>query len=202
MTEALLALVPEYGLWLLAATTFLSCLALPVPSSLMMLTAGGFTATGDLGLSSVLMAAYGGAVLGDQTGFALGRSGGGALFDRLRRAPRRAAVIAKAEALMRRRGSIGVFLSRWLFSPLGPWINFAAGAARMGWHRFTASGAAGEAVWVAVYVGLGRVFAGNIEAANDLLGSALGFLAAGALTVGLGLWLRHLLRNGHLHRHP
>ena len=29
MTDWLLALVPTYGLWLLAAATFLSCLAIP-----------------------------------------------------------------------------------------------------------------------------------------------------------------------------
>ena len=34
MTDWLLALVPQYGLWLLAATTFLSCLALPIPASI------------------------------------------------------------------------------------------------------------------------------------------------------------------------
>ena len=190
----LLGLVPTYGLWLVAVATFLSCLALPVPSSLMMLTAGGFTATGDLGLWPVLGAAYGGAVLGDQSGFALGRSGGPALLARVGRRPRRAALIGRAEAMMARRGMAGIFLTRWLFSPLGPWLNFAAGAARMGWARFALAGAAGEAVWVALYVGLGRAFAGNIEAANDLLGSALGMLAAGAVTVALGLWLRAVLR--------
>ena len=50
MTDWLLALVPQYGLWLLAATTFFSCLALPFPASIMMLTAGGFVAAGDLAL--------------------------------------------------------------------------------------------------------------------------------------------------------
>jgi membrane-associated protein len=36
MTDWLLALVPQYGLWLLAATTFFSCLALPFPASILM----------------------------------------------------------------------------------------------------------------------------------------------------------------------
>ena len=46
MTDWLLALVPQYGLWLLAATTFCSCLALPFPASILMMTAGGFVAAG------------------------------------------------------------------------------------------------------------------------------------------------------------
>ena len=43
MTDWLLALVPTYGLWLLAAATFLSCLAIPIPVSILMLAAGGLS---------------------------------------------------------------------------------------------------------------------------------------------------------------
>ena len=53
MTETVLALVPSYGLLLVALGTFFSCLALPVPSSLIMLSAGGFAAAGDLVLWQV-----------------------------------------------------------------------------------------------------------------------------------------------------
>ncbi len=40
MTETILALVPVYGLALIAVATFLSCLAVPMPASLVMLSAG------------------------------------------------------------------------------------------------------------------------------------------------------------------
>ena len=40
MTETLLALLPAWGPWLLAATTFLSCLMLPIPASMLMLAGG------------------------------------------------------------------------------------------------------------------------------------------------------------------
>jgi membrane-associated protein len=97
-------------------------------------------------------------------------------------------------AIMQQRGAIGVFLTRWLFSPLGPWVNLTAGSTGYGWHRFTVAGVAGEVVWAGLYVGMGYGFAGNIEAASEMLGSVLGFLAAGVVMVGLGLWLRSLLR--------
>lgn len=196
MTEWLLALVPAWGLWLVAATTFLSCLALPVPSSLVMLTAGGFVAAGDLVLWQVTGAALGGAILGDNAGFLLGRRGGARLLERLRKSPKRAGLITRAVAEMQAKGRIAVFFSRWLVSPLGPWVNIAGGAAGFPWRRFVVPGAAGEVVWVAGYVGMGYAFAGNIEAASDLIGSALGFLAAGGAAVALGLWLRAALRQG------
>lgn len=188
MTEWLLALVPTYGLWLLAGATFLSCLALPIPASVLMLAAGGFVAAGDLALAWVLAAAWAGAVAGDQAGYGLGRAG----LSRFATG----GVAARASSFLALRGGIAVFFSRWLVSALGPYINFAAGAGHMGWARFTVWGAAGEAVWVGLYVLLGRAFAGNLAAASDQAISLLGFLAAGTVALGLGAWLLSLLRSG------
>ena len=55
-----MALVPTYGPWLLGLATFLSCLALPVPVSILMLTAGGFVASGDLSGWQITVAALAG----------------------------------------------------------------------------------------------------------------------------------------------
>lgn len=194
MTDWLLALVPQYGLWLLFAVTYLSCLALPLPSSLLMLTAGGFVAAGDLDLLPVMLVALGGAILGDQTGYLLGRHGGGTWLARIQHDPARARLVSRATGFIDRRGDTGIFLSRWLFSALGPYANFAAGAVGFAWLRFTLFGAAGEAVWVGLYIGLGNYFAGNLQAASDMLGSILGILASGTVMVVLGLWLLALAR--------
>lgn len=194
MTETVLALVPVYGLALIALATFLSCLALPIPSSLIMLSAGGFAAAGDLVLWQTGAAALAGAVAGDQVGFRIGRLGAGVVSGRALD-PGRAALMGKATAYLRDRGAWAVFLSRWLISPLGPYVNFAGGAARLDWSRFTRAAVAGEFVWVAIYVGLGATFADDILALADLLGSASGLLASLVVAGGLGLWLRAALRN-------
>ena len=193
MTEAVLALVPVYGLGLIALATFLSCLAVPMPASLVMLSAGGFAAAGDLVLWQAAMAALAGAVLGDQAGYLLGRVGTRWMTG-WPAAPKRAALIAKATGYLRKNGAWAVFFSRWLVSPLGPYVNFASGAAHLGWRRFTHAGVAGEAVWVAIYMGLGAAFADDILALAALMGSASGLLAALAVAGGLALWLRAALR--------
>ncbi len=193
MTETLVALVPAYGVGLVAIATFLSCLALPVPSSILMLAAGGFAAAGDLVLWQVAAAALGGAILGDQVGYSLGRAGGSLLAGR-RMPPRRARLLAQARDFLQARGEMAVFLSRWLFSPLGPDVNFAGGAADLSRARFTRAGVAGETVWVAVYVGLGAAFADDLVALADILGSASGLLAALAVAGLLALWLQAALR--------
>lgn len=189
LSDALLALVPTYGPWLMGLATFLSCLALPVPVSLLMLTAGGFVASGDLAAGQITAAALAGAVAGDQLGFGIGRWGGEPLLARIGREPKAGKLIGKASAQMQRRGAAGVFLTRWLFSAVGPYVNFAAGATAFPWARFTFWGVAGEAVWVGLYIFMGYVFAGNIQAASDLAGSMLGILAGIAAMVGFGWWM-------------
>jgi membrane protein DedA with SNARE-associated domain len=189
-----LALVPQYGLWLLAATTFLSCLALPFPASILMMTAGGFVAAGDLVLWQTFAAAAFGGIMGDQLGFWAGRGVGAPLLARAARDPARDALLSRAKSMLDRRGIIAIFLTRWLFSPLGPWVNLITGSTRYNPVQFTAASIAGESVWAGLYVGMGYGFAGNIQAASEMLGSILGLLAAVAAVIILGMWLRGALR--------
>jgi membrane-associated protein len=189
MTAWVLELVPQQGLWLIFLTTFLSCLALPFPASIVMLAAGGFAAAGDLTLWQVFFAAAAGGIAGDQVGYWAGRSYGAPFLARLGADPGRERLLARAHDLMERQGIAAVFFSRWLVSPLGPWVNLVAGSTGYAWPRFTLVGVAGEAVWAGLYVGAGYVFAGNIQAASDTLGSALGMIAAAGAAVILGYWL-------------
>lgn len=190
MTDWILALVPVYGAALLAVVTFLSCLALPVPSSLLMLTAGAFIASGDLAPAPVVAAAWGGAVAGDTAGFWLGRLGGTPLRDRLARRPQTQTIVLRAEQRLHRSADAAVFLSRWLFSALGPYVNLIAGATRLPHGRFLLASVLGEAVWVAGYTGLGYAFSDQIEALAKSASALVGALAAGLLVLVLGrlLW--------------
>lgn len=193
MTDWLLGLVPTYGLWLLAAATFLSCLAVPIPASILMLAAGGFVAAGDLPLAGTVGAAIAGAALGDQVGYRVGKRGGSRLLTWL---GSRAAPVERARAFLERRGGIAVFFSRWLVSALGPYVNLAAGAAGLPWGAFTLWAVLGEAVWTGLYVGLGFAFTGNLAAASGLALTILGFVGVGVVAIGLGYWLFTALRSG------
>lgn len=186
MTEALMAALPDWGPWLIGLTTLAACLLLPAPASLLLIAAGAFVSSGDLSLAAVAAAALGGFLLGDQLAFLAGRSASGWLD---RRAGRAADLTRRARLLLARHGTLGVFLSRWLFSPLGPWLTVAAGAAGFPRGRFTAASLSGAAIWVAIYLGLGMVFGANLQAVADLAGSVLGLAAAAAVAVILGLWL-------------
>lgn len=199
MTETFFAFVSSWGAPALALATFLSCLAVPMPTSLMMLAAGAFVASGDLSLAAVLAAAFFGALLGDQAGFALGRRVGAVLTEQMRRHPGRARLLAKAERAVSSGGALAVFFSRWLFSPLGPYVNALAGGAGMGWVRFSLMSLAGEAVWVSVYIGLGHAFGGQISAIAELLTNSIGFLTSGLLAgvAAMALFRKHPFGRPH-----
>lgn len=194
MTEWLLSLVPTYGPALLVVTIFLSCFALPVPASMLLLAAGGFVAAGDFQLATVAGASFAGLAAGDHSVYVLGRIGGTRLAARL---GRHAAPIAKARATLGERGGFFLFLSRWLFSPIAPYVNFAAGVAGLRWLRFLAWGTAGEIVWLTIFITLGYVFAGSLEAASQFAFDTIVLIGATVLTVALGIWLF-----GHHKRHP
>lgn len=189
MSEELFSLVADHGLWIIVIATFLSCLALPIPSSLIMLAGGAFAAAGDLDVVLVAGMAWIGAILGDQTGYLIGRRVGEPLIARLEVRPRRARAIKRAREALRKWGAPAVFFTTWLFSPLGPYVNFIAGGARLRYRLFFIWSALGEAVWVSIYVSLGFVFAGSVDRIGAISGDAAGFLAAALVAVLAGLVL-------------
>lgn len=188
MTDTLFGLVGTYGVWILAGSCYLSCLLVPIPSSLLMLAGGAFVASGDLDGGTALAGAWLGAVLGDQTGFAIGRRFGPHLERFAQARATRQRLYRKASDLVHRKGEIGVFFSTWLFAPLGPWVNMVAGATGLTWLRFSLWDAAGEAIWVFGYITLGYSFAGQLTLVSDLTSSLSGFLVAGLIAAVLG-WL-------------
>lgn len=190
MTETLLALVPEWGAVLVALANFLACMALPIPASLIMLAGGAFAASGDLPFGLVWASALAGAVLGDQAGFALGRIAGGPVLAWMGARRKSGRLMQRAVAWLRDKQRPAVFYSRWLVSALGPYVNLAAGAARLPWPGFVVASASGEAIWVTIYLGLGYWFSADIQALGSTLGNLGLAVAAGvvALLLGRVLW--------------
>jgi len=189
MTEQMLALAVTYGLPFLALATGMTCLGIPIPSSLLMLAAGSLAASGDFSLPGVFGAALFGAIVGDQVGYVVGRRVGAAVLERLANKPQARGLVEKARAFVRRGGGWSVFFTRWFLSALGPYVNLIAGAMNMPWLRFSMAGVAGEIVWVGLYVGLGAVFSAYILQIADIASNASAFLAATVVMALLGRYL-------------
>ena len=192
MTDTLLALIPTYGIWLILASVMLSCLALPIPSSIMLMVAGGFSAAGDFAFWQLVMGAHTGFILGDQIAFWLARHAGRPLITRFESRPKSAAITGRAKRLIEKRGLVAVFLSRTFLSPLGPYVGYVSGALEMHWLRFTSVAAIGAFLWSMTYAWLGYTFADQITQIAALISSSVGIvLAGGVFLVGITLLIRN-----------
>ncbi len=171
LTDQLLAALSVYGLPLLFAVIAIAAAGVPMPVTLMLVAAGSFVELGEMKLWQVLVVASGAAVLGDQVGYALGRWGGHHVVARMRRRKNGEAKIAQAHAFAKRWGAAGIFFSRWLVTPMGPWLNLTSGMTGYSWSRFFVWDVLGETLWVVLYVLLGKFFSGRVQALLDILGN-------------------------------
>lgn len=153
-------------------------------------------------LWQVLVTATSAAILGDQVGYFAGRSGGRPMADAIARRSGRPDALQRAEAFSARWGAPSIFFSRWLITALGPWVNLSSGVARYPYPRFLFWDVLGEAVWVAVYVSLGRLFHDRVQYLAEIVGS-LGWLLLALVIAGAsGYALRREFRRaaGHARR--
>ena len=189
MSELVLGLIPDYGLYVVFGVVVLACLAAPLPASMLVLAAGGFAATGDLVLTHVFATTFAAFVIGDQVAFQLARGAGARLLTRLEQRPKLAALLARSEDLLARRGQTAVLLSHTLLSPTCPYVSYLCGAGGMAWRPFSMAALPGAAIWTGGYVGLGYLFAGQISQVSNILSNALGLILAATVLGVSGLWL-------------
>jgi membrane protein DedA with SNARE-associated domain len=171
VTDQLLAALSQYGLPVLFGVIVIAAAGIPLPISMMLVAAGSFVELGEMKLWQVIVVASAGAVIGDQIGYALGRWGGHRLVARIRRRGNGSNKIAHAQAFAKRWGAAGIFLTRWLITPLGPWLNLTSGMAGYPWIRFFVWDVLGEVLWVVLYVLLGMLFSDRVQALAEILGN-------------------------------
>lgn len=194
LSDYLLSTLGVYGLPVLFGTLLVGSVGVPTPASLLLLVAGSFVEQGDMKLWQVLVLASAGAVLGDQIGYALGRWGGRRLAVRLSRWVGGEERLTSAEDWLRRHGGSGIFFSRWLLTPLGPVVNITSGLTGYPWPRFLLYDIAGEALWVVLYVLLGKFFSDQVEAVSGLLGDFVWMIVGLLFVVVLGWYLVRYFR--------
>jgi membrane-associated protein len=193
ITDQLLGALSQYGLPVLFAVIMIAAVGIPLPISMMLVAAGSFVELGEMKLWQVIVVASAGAVIGDQIGYALGRWGGHRVVARIRLRGNGATKIAQAEAFAKRWGAAGIFLTRWLITPLGPWLNLTSGMAAYPWTRFFLWDVLGEVLWVVMYVMLGKFFSDRVQALAEILGNLAWVIVGLIVAVILG-WklLRYL----------
>jgi membrane protein DedA with SNARE-associated domain len=182
MLDQFLAALTQYGAPALFVVVAIAAIGVPVPVTLLLIVTGSLAAQGAINVWLAIAIASVGSVAGDQIGFAVGRWGGKKLVAKFTKMLGDVERIRKLDARAKKWGGAGVFLSRWLVTPLGPWINLASGAADYSWLQFALWDFLGESFGAALFIWLGHVFSDRVQELGaifgDLAWAILGVLAA------------------------
>jgi membrane protein DedA with SNARE-associated domain len=140
----------------------IECAGIPLPGETVVLLAA-FSAgvDGQLQLPWIIVCASFGAILGDNIGFYIGRTGGRRFVERFGRFFfLKMEHLDKAEKFFERHGPKAVFFGRFV-TFLRIWAAFLAGMHRMRWKTFLFYNALGGIVWT-LYISLLGFFAGRV----------------------------------------
>jgi membrane-associated protein len=162
---------------------------IPVPGETALIAAGVLASHGQVHIETVIVLAAVAAILGDNLGYAIGRTGGRRLLERpglLEHHRRR--ILEEGEPFFARHGAKAVFLGRWV-AGLRIAAAWLAGINRMQWRRFLFWNALGGIAW-ATSVGLLAYYLGPpAEKIFRTIGIA-GVTLAVAAVLAFVLWRR------------
>jgi membrane protein DedA with SNARE-associated domain len=190
-------LVHDYGLVALFLIVMLESGGVPLPGETALVAASIFASQGKLDIVEVIAVAAAAAIIGDNLGYWVGRTGGRKLLQRfgpLQRWSER--VLPWSERFFKRHGGKTIFLARF-FSVLRVTAAWIAGISRMHWWTFFLWNAAGGICW-AVLVGLVSYYVGQAAAdAIDHYGlwAGVGLIIVLVVVAGaVQIWKKRVLR--------
>ena len=154
-------LLTTYGYWAVFVFIAIESTGIPFPGETMLLVAAIYAGTTHhLSIPLVIVTAAGGAILGDNLGFLVGREGGYRLLRRYGRYIRLDERKLKlGQYLFMKHGGKVVFFGRFV-AVLRAWAAFLAGTNRMRWPGFLLFNALGGIAWATLF-GLGGYFLGD-----------------------------------------
>lgn len=177
-----------HGYWLLFGLVLGEQLGLPLVGAPVLLAAGALAATGHLAALPVLALPILACLIGDTVWYGLGRRRGGSVLGFLCRvALEPDSCVRRTEDTFARRGPAVLLVAKFV-----PGLNTVAaplaGITGLSLPRFLAWDAAGAALWVGAYGGVGYLFGRELERVGQWL-ARLGTGAAVVLAAALGLYI-------------
>ena len=146
----------QYGAIYVFVIVLLEYMNLPgFPAGIIMPMAGVWASRGQIGFLTVMALSVAAGLLGSWILYFLGRLGGDAFFRfYIKKFPKQKELLEKNMEVLRRKGSIGVFISKLL--PLArTLISIPAGMISMNFTKYTISSLMGVALWNLIFIGAG-----------------------------------------------
>lgn len=193
----------SFGYPAVALFVMIESSGIPFPGETMLLLASFYAASDpQLSIPLVIASAALGAIIGDNIGFYVGRTGGKALIKRYGRFVfLRPEHMERAERFFSKHGDKTVFFGRFV-AVLRAWAAFLAGVNRMHWPTFLIYNAAGGIIWATLYGLLGyyagRLFHDNFSKVEGLardLSLLLGALILLGVLIFVGISVARKRRN-------
>lgn len=188
--DAVLALPPWLVLALVFALPALEAslfVGLVVPGEAAVVLGGVVAHGGGVPLWAVIVAAFAGAVVGDQIGFTVGRRYGPVLLNRLPARVDRPGQIKRALALVDRRGAAAVVVGRWT-AVLRALVPGIAGMSGMRRWRFFVANVVGALLWAVGISVAGYVAGASYRVLEERLGLG-GEVLLGLVALLAAVWL-------------
>jgi membrane protein DedA with SNARE-associated domain len=185
-------LVQSYGYYAVFTLIALESIGIPLPGETALITAALYAGTTHhLSIVALAAAAAAGAVVGDNIGYWLGRTGGYRLAERYGRFVHLdRAKLKVGRYLFARHGGKVVFFGRFV-AVLRAFAALLAGMNGMAWPRFLLFNAAGAVAWAGVYGGGGFWLGAGIERFTRPFALATVALAILGCVVGVAYLRRH-----------
>ncbi len=196
LQSTLLNAVATYGASAIFVAILIASIGVPLPVSFLLVAAGSFITQGEMELWPVLIAGILGAIIGDHIGYGIGRIGGRTLVQRISQRFQAESLIGQAESTMNKWGGVGVFLSRWLLTAVGPYVNLTSGLMKFHLMHFSFWDILGEIIWVVLYVQVGMLFSDQLATISDALGDLIWVFVGVVIIVLIGYKLIQSLRQG------
>ena len=183
-------LIANYGCWAVAFFVGLEGMGIPLPGETVLILASAYAGTHNGNIAAVIASAAGGAIVGDNLGYFLGRELGSRALQRYGlHIGLTESRIKIGQYLFMRHGSKVVFFGRFV-ALLRFLAAFLAGANRMFWRRFAVANAAGGIVWATVVGMAAYSFGKEIHRVQGPFGIAIAALAVAAAAWAL-VYLHH-----------
>jgi membrane protein DedA with SNARE-associated domain len=185
-------LLSAYGLWVLFAVVMLESMGVPVPGETALVSAALYAgATSALGIAPIVLVAAAAAIVGDNTGYAIGRTVGLRLLIRYGRYIRLdEGRLRVGQYLFLRHGGKIVFFGRFI-AFLRAFAALLAGANRMRWPHFLAMNALGGICWATLFGSGAYLMGERIKSVAAPLGVVLLVVAAVLVVAGTIFFRRH-----------
>ncbi len=151
--KSVMPYINRYGYWAIFFAIYLEDFGLPMPGETVLIICSLFAALGKLNMAAVGVIGFSAAVLGDNTGFAIGHYGGRKVIlkwgkyvflteERLK----------KLEGYFRKRGGLIIAVARFI-QGLRQFNGIVAGISNVPWKKFILYNIIGAALWVGMWVG-------------------------------------------------